>query len=338
MISKKTIYFLSPTLWYFRTHRYELIEIFKRKGYKVRVVSFENKSNIYKIIFSIKLLFLSLIKKIHKIHIITLKLYIQLPFLIFSNSKLSLSVNGLGKLKKKNNYILILIKLILLPLKLRLKLNLSSIIFQNNFDSKYLNFENYVNSFLIRGVGIYPNKYIENKINKKFITFCGRMIKEKGIEDFFFLIENLKINHKYIYKLILRLDESANSKYLAYVKKRSKTLNIDLIINAENVEYYLSQTKYFIFPSIYSEGLPKVVLEAAVARCIILSYPWIEHDVIFNSNELIIVKDKIELLNNFSFILKNKKRLKSYNLEQIEKKINLKFNKEKTLIKIAKNI
>ena len=98
---------------------------------------------------------------------------------------------------------------------------------------------------MIRGVGINPNKYLHINIKKRFITFCGRMIKEKGIEDFFFLIQNLKFKHNYSFKLLLRLGESYNNDYLDYVKQMSKLLKVDLIFNTDKVDFYLAHTKYF---------------------------------------------------------------------------------------------
>ena len=74
----KIIFFLTPTIWYFNTHRFQLLNLYKKKGYEVKIYSFDNKNILFKFFFSLFILFKSYINNVSKIHVLTLKLFLEL--------------------------------------------------------------------------------------------------------------------------------------------------------------------------------------------------------------------------------------------------------------------
>ncbi len=121
------------------------------------------------------------------------------------------------------------------------------------------------NKFRRRNTGIKSRMKIDPQ--HKIITFVGRLIEAKGVQDLINAFEEIKRD----YKVKLLVVGSGN--YLQELRKMSVD-NPDIIFTGEKSEEeiieLLSITDIFVNPS-YSEGLPTSVLEAASCGCPIIA-------------------------------------------------------------------
>ncbi|MEW5922630.1 MAG: glycosyltransferase family 4 protein [Candidatus Zixiibacteriota bacterium] len=194
--------------------------------------------------------------------------------LIVKNSKIKYIsvIPGLGSMFKKG-YLKVIFNNIY-----KLILDRSNkIIVLNEFDKNYI--KNIVRNknkiILIPGEGIDDKYYSFNINNKKIQRFIyiGRLIKEKGIEDYLDSAIIVKNIYKEIEMAILGpLDRLS-------IKKLGKKYN-DIINNKKYINYLgvdkdskniLSKYDAIVLPTYYNEGLPMVILEAASMGKLVLT-------------------------------------------------------------------
>ena len=101
----------------------------------------------------------------------------------------------------------------------------------------------------------------------KIITFVGRLIEAKGVQDLIEVFEEIRQSYK------VKLLVAGSGNYLQELQKMAMG-NPDIIFTGEKSEEeiieLLSITDIFVNPS-YSEGLPTSVLEAASCGCPIIA-------------------------------------------------------------------
>lgn len=148
---------------------------------------------------------------------------------------------------------------------------------------------------LKRKLGI-PNYY-------KIITFIGRLIYAKGIQDLIYVFQKIKKKYPKTKLLIVgegnyknELRKLSNNEDIMFLGQRSENDIVDI----------LNITDIFVNPS-YSEGLPTSVLEAAaVGVPIIATDVGGTKEIIKNNKRNILIKpNKKDLLNSIFRILKN---------------------------------
>lgn len=154
---------------------------------------------------------------------------------------------------------------------------LEQIIFLNPDDPKDL-----VNSYKIKikkvtvlgGIGLdlseYP--YVKPNINEVSFLFIGRLLKEKGIDDFIEAARLVRQQYPNIKFTVLGgLDEGNPGGLKATTL--SKLINIGLIEypgHVNNISEYIAKHSVFVLPSYYREGVPRSTQEAmAVGRPVI---------------------------------------------------------------------
>ncbi len=315
----------------------------KNKGIKTIPINLNNKK---KLLFLDVLGFLKLIhliinhkpKIVHSISPIA-NLVAGIATLFFKKTKLVMAISGMGYIFTDSGYFKKFISNIYLKLlKIILKKNNLNIIVQNNDDYKF-----FVNKFLlknnisiIKGSGVdlklYSNFNQRNK--KKIVLFAGRLIKEKGVIEFLqaskivkklFPEWNFVVVGQYDYNSPSLLDFNVLKKeYADYVKFLGYITKFDEILLSSSI---------FCLPS-YREGMPKVVLEASVAGCAIITTDTIgcKESIINNySGELIPVKNSkilsdklIKFINDEDLRVKYGKNARNYALKHysIESVIN----------------
>lgn len=92
----------------------------------------------------------------------------------------------------------------------------------------------------------------------KIISFVGRLIYGKGVQDLIIAFKNLKMNNKVVLKIV------GKGNYEKELRKLAKGDPFILFLgeyNRQQVNALLAQTDIFVNPS-YSEGLPTSVIEA----------------------------------------------------------------------------
>jgi glycosyltransferase involved in cell wall biosynthesis len=126
----------------------------------------------------------------------------------------------------------------------------------------------HVTYFKVPGAGIRKDRF---QFHKKSVAqpirllFLGRLIKEKGIERFIRLIEDIdrRTDISVIGDVVGGFENSA---YGAKIKRSVSTSKLRGIINfvgeVSEPNAYFQKAHFFIFPSYYGEGVPTVLLES----------------------------------------------------------------------------
>lgn len=205
------------------------------------------------------------------LHIYTLKSGLYVLFashFLKKKYKIIISITGLGYLFSKNIISKIMRNILRIYMKYYFEIKIDVLIFQNHKDEKIL--KNYLDykkeTFLIRGSGLnLPDfsikKNTDNRVDDKLkIIMCCRLLRDKGIAEFFSLTQLFK-NKKYKFYLagnvdpgnpssytheeIIKLAKDHNVEYLGWINTSTELKNFDISLCMS-----------------YHEGLPRIVLES----------------------------------------------------------------------------
>lgn len=161
---------------------------------------------------------------------------------------------------------------------------------------------------------------------KVIITFVGRAIEAKGVQDLLEAIKNLD----FVSNLEINIIGEGN--YLVNLKKMAKIFglkNVNFLGKKEHGEIIeiLSKTDIFVNPS-YTEGLPTSVIEAGACGCaVIASNVGGTCEIIDNGIDGYIFepKDTQELRNLLEDLINDKDKRKKFG-ESLSQKVKEKFN------------
>ena len=198
-------------------------------------------------------------------------------------------------------------------------------------------FEKYNKTLLIVYGGVEKAAYKKKKMDEKIYDACfvGRFHEQKGIFDLIEVVEQLKINYKKDFKLIVVGDYNnkigKNFKKLCEKKSLANNIIFAGLKCGKEKDYILNNSKLFLFPSYY-ESFGIVYLEA-----ISMGVPVIEYDLpIYQMHKKGVIK--VEYLNRLKFAQAIKGVLedqKMYNKLSIE---GIKYSKNFIWAKSAKRI
>lgn len=296
MKGRKKIIFFANTLWFLEKFKYELIKeisknnlvtcVYLREGVihkkdKIKElidfhqVSFFSLKDFLKRYYSKKLLSPLKLKvfSFQKIIIFNIGPIILSSFLSKSNKgKIVYVLEGMGRVFSSKETKNLLTKSLVIIFYRFLFKKCKLICVLNSFDALFLVENNIcdINKIIILpGTGI-NIKNIEEEIktkerNPKYIDYIGRVLIDKGFYKFLFTRNDFakyypEFNNKYIFRVICP-DED--------IKKLSKN-NLDFL-KRKKIEIkpyltspfsYYKDSKALIVPSLYGEGLSRVVLEA----------------------------------------------------------------------------
>ena len=173
------------------------------------------------------------------------------------------NITGLGSAVEKNSLLSkILIKLYRVSFK-----NIKCVFCQNISNLRFLESKKIANGKLrlIPGSGVNLNrfKYIEYPTNKNIqFLFVGRIMKEKGIEQYCETAKEITSKYKNVkFKIIGRCEEN----YLDYLKKLQSNGCIEYCGEQKNVIPFLRESNCIINPTFYPEGMSNVLLEASAS-------------------------------------------------------------------------
>lgn len=327
--SKTIIYVINDGFFFLAQFKPLAVEA-KKRGYKVILLCEENtqtkrmcedlkiefiqipifRASINPII-EIKLLvnLASIYKKIKPdiIHHITLKpiLYGSLVSRIFSSkSKVINAVTGLGYAFTENNNLL-LQKIIKIMLSCFIGYKNINFIFLNPNDlSIFQKLKIVKNNFVfIRGSGVDQESFshvFPEKKEKLIITLTARMLKDKGINEYFSAAKNLlnSFEDKVEFKLYGKIDSENPA---SFTQAELNSFEIKNYFKWEgfttNIKQVLIETDIYCLPS-YREGLPTSIVEAmAIGRPIITTNaPGCDDTVIEGYNGFKIPVANVELL------------------------------------------
>ena len=326
--SKKILFVISED-WYFISHRLFLAKYAISQGFEVSLLTNVTKyqkhiescginlinwdikrrsSNIFTEIKSIMIL-LKAIKKIHPdiIHAVGLK-----PILYGAVSAKLRRVHirifafaGLGYVFSSTQCLARLLRpCIILILKVLLKNRYSTLIMQNKDDAKVFIKKNIVKKSqikIIKGAGV-DTEIFSGSINSSktpIVLLPARLLKDKGVEDFFRTAEILKnqgINARFV---IAGREDPSNPEAVdkESLAKLSESNVVEFWGHVDNMANAFKKSSIICLPS-FREGLPKALLEAASCEKPIVTYdvPGCREVVINNLNGFLINFRKINEL------------------------------------------
>ena len=148
----------------------------------------------------------------------------------------------------------------------------------------------------------FQKKYNEDTIK---IVYAARLIKEKGVELAVNSFNELK--DKYPIELTIIGD----GPMLAELKANNPDIKFTGNIAHDKVIDAFKKSDIFVFPTLYPEGFPTVVLEAAQAGCLVIATDRGGiRELIDDSNGYILEDDASDLTDKLSYVLKHRDIIK----------------------------
>ncbi len=229
----------------------------------------------------------------------------------------------------------------------RLMINLcTKVYFQNNDDlnefiSRKILFDK-SKALRVKGSGIDLNKFYPHPLPKQIkFVFIGRLLKEKGVYEFFEAAKIIHKKHKNIKFLIVGpFDPSLkNCIDKALFEKIKISKEVEFLGKVKDVRPFLRESSVFVLPSYYREGVPKSSLEAmAIGRPIITCDSiGCRETVLHNKNGFLInPKDVKSLCLKMKLFIDKPELIKTMSLESI--KFSKKFDVKDVNLKIIRSM
>ena len=285
------IYYLAHSDWILFNSRKEIASKLKELNYQISAITTNDKyADELKIHFDnfhewkvnkFSLIDINGVRNLRKelkklnegdfLHIFTLKSGLYALFsmhFLTKKFKIVLSVTGLGYLFSKGAKSMVIRNILRFYMKFFFNKKIDHIIFQNHKDQKilsnYLNFKN--ETSLIRGSGLDLQNFVIKKNQIKEVStpikiiMCCRLLKDKGIDEYFklssmvndetfkfYLAGDVDLGNPSSYSKneIKKLTEIYNIEYLDWIDAPKELKNFDISICMS-----------------YHEGLPRIVLES----------------------------------------------------------------------------
>lgn len=120
---------------------------------------------------------------------------------------------------------------------------------------------------MIKGEGVDLQHYFDENENKYIsppvFLFVGRLIREKGINDFVKAAEIIKKDHPEIeFRVAGNVDKNPSSITLEELEELSRNKTINYIGFINDIREEFKKSSVFVLPSYYREGLPRSTMEA----------------------------------------------------------------------------
>ena len=173
------------------------------------------------------------------------------------------------------------------------------------------------------------------KPSKKYdFCFASRLIKDKGIEDFVYCLEALDLDKKMPSAVICGDFDQNDEQFKARIKEKiGKIRNVEFVGFVDNPLKYINESKYLVLPSVYPEGVPRVLMEASALGVPALVYENVGSNIVICNNvngwsispnvkELLLKMKKSLSLNEneYNKMSKNAKKISSkFSMEEVVK-------------------
>ena len=225
----------------------------------------------------VKLLFLFKVYAVHAFHMKPVLLFGMARYLSLPFNKINLiaTITGLGISFDLKGIIFTILKACL---RVAFKFY-DYMIFQNSDDFEYV-----VRTFkipddkvqLIKGSGVDISLFKSNIMkahDEKIIIMVGRLIWDKGVNDFVEIAEIVRKwdpDVKFIWAGDTTGDNHPRAVPQSFTSNHSSLVRF--VGHVNDVPELLSKSSLFVFPSRYREGLPRVLLEAGAAELPTVAY------------------------------------------------------------------
>ena len=302
----------------------------QKKPNNIRKIQFNkiNDNNIYN---TLKSLFKNISKfKPDKIIVYSFKYQFLISLIgIFNKSKLIFIIAGKGSMFLMKNPILKFIKNIIMY---TIFFRANEVFFINPYDKLFFenNYKIFGNSHLIPTEGINADQKVRKTNKKRKFLFFGRIIKEKGVNDYLKAADILKKKFPrltfYIAGPMVKKSVGESHFLQGNLKKQIlRNKNVKYLGFLKNYKKIYSKIDCLISPS-FSEGAGTSVLEALSCGLFVIGYSNNGHNYILKNTGNLICKK-----NNHNSIVDSVELF----LKLDKKKIDL--AKKKSITKIKKN-
>lgn len=222
-------------------------------------------------------------------------------------------VNGSGRLFQLRGIKGFLIKLISYPM-LCLSLALANgVVFQNSDDLHLLKSKRLLwrkNFSVVNGSGVNLEEFHHSYLEKKPIfSMISRLTRAKGVDEY--IQAAYIVKEKYpdaTFYLVGPIDDDDISINKKAINEAMENGTVIVTGKVEDVKPYITQSRFFVLPSYYREGIPRAALEAmAMGRPIITTdSAGCRETVIDKYNGLLVkVRDVSDLAEKMLWMLEN---------------------------------
>ena len=270
-------------------------------------------TNIFKEIFSFINIFFLLYKiKPSLVLSFTIKpvIYCGLINYIFKFKHLS-TITGLGRvfypIWRTNN----LRKTVILLYKVSQN-NTKKIFFQNEDDKEYFINQNIIpleKTIIVNGSGVDIDKFPFDNFGykKNNILMIARLLNQKGVIQFLETAEYFKKNNStFNFILIGKQEQGKDSISFSKIEKYIKNNVITYIPKSYDIANHLKNSKFFVLPSIYREGMPRTMIEAlSVGRPVLVTNIPGPKDVIINKKHGMLINEtnSKEIIKSLEYLI-----------------------------------
>ncbi len=366
---KKILYVINES-YFFLSHKKELADKVKESGYEVHVAvpkdnvwapeNFSNQKisergfvcheydlsrrgeNIFLEFKSFCQIFLIIIKvKPSILHFMTIKpiIYGGLISIFFSRALKVFSITGLGQVFTENTLYAKFRRLIVIFFfKLIFSSKSSNLIVQNSYDFDLIFKRNLIDKkrlHLIKssGVNLKEFPYIkEIKETVPVVTLASRLLWEKGIKQFVEAARLLKQKNLNIRFILVGDTKDSNPRSVprSVIESWVNEGLVDWLGRKENMSDIFAKSNIVCLPTVYGEGVPKVILEsAATGRVLVVSdNPGCKELVIDRVTGLVVKDGNPNQLASSINELINDDTLREYLASNAMKKIFKEFSSE----------
>lgn len=231
--------------------------------------------------------------------------YFRIPYIA--------NITGLGTAVEREG---ILSKLLKATYKIALK-NARCVFCQNQSNLDFMRKQNIARSKLklLPGSGVNLERFKLKEYPTESITkflFIGRILKEKGIEEYIKVAKNIRVRYKEVeFGIIGRCDEE---KYKEQFKELERNDIIKYYGEQNDVKPFIEEASCIIHPTFYPEGMSNVLLEAsAVGRPVITTDKPGCREIVENTKTGFLIKEKdtkdlIEKVEEFLKLTKGERK------------------------------
>lgn len=225
-------------------------------------------------------------------------------------------VTGLGHIYSDNSLKVKILRFICGKLyKRAFKFN-KKVIFQNQDDIDEVIRRKYVKREkceLVNGSGVNMERFKRTPLPKENVfIMVSRVLKEKGVVEYFEAAKIIKEKYKNKVNFMF-VGEIDKTDYAVDTKRLQSFVDdkiVELIPETDDVPFYIRKARFFVLPTYYREGVPRVILEAlSMGRPIITTYtPGCKETVIDKKNGLFVnIKDVDDLVEKMKWMIENYK-------------------------------
>ncbi len=341
-MSKKMVIIASNTKMFFN-FREDLVKNIIAHGYEVSAIVPESglsekfeENNIKEIVIDMNKNTTSLFKNIKYIFNLKKILKNEKPDIVFSYTikpiilgsiaahlnkmtNVYSMVTGLGHIYSDNSFKIKIIRFICgVGYKISFRYN-KKVIFQNIDDINEVVKRRYIKREkceLVNGSGVNMKKFEKTPLpTENIFLMVSRALKEKGVIEYFEAAKIMKQKYENVHFMFVGKIDKTN--YAVDVSKLREYVDegiVELVSETNDVASYLKKCRYFVLPTYYREGVPRVILEAlSVGRPIITTFmPGCKETVVNGKNGYFVkIKDVDDLVSKMELLINDDKKVEA---------------------------